>query len=120
MAVKATLKSSTARSSTIDPETPSGAIIAAATATQTVTTSTGMSITFRRMTAAREMQLSRIFNTAVVNNMFYQWCWFAACIAEINGDPVFFPATEAECLAIVERVGDEGILALQTALAVKK
>jgi hypothetical protein len=65
-------------------------------------------VTTDGLTILEEMDLSEALKVNQLSNpVFIEWATHAACVREIDGDPVPFPSSEGQVKAIIRRVGDD-------------
>ena len=98
--------------------TPSEAIVASATSSQSVTDDHGRTLTFRRMTVLDKLRLFRAAGPQLSQNGPWLGIALLACsVTAIDDVPVPMPANEQQIEALVARLGDEGIAAAARALS---
>jgi hypothetical protein len=93
--------------------TPSGTILAAAAATETVVDGDGRRLTIRRLSALDRLRLFKAAGPLLAQN--HPWlgmAYIAFAVAAIDDVPVPPPANEMQIEAMVGRLGDAGIAAV--------
>lgn len=76
----------------------------------------GRRIGVRRVNALALYRLTKVLGETASNQASLNLALSVASVVEINGDPVAFPATEAQVEALMARLDFEGMAAATTAL----
>ena len=101
-----------------DGETPSGAVIKAANATVTVKDERGRDITVRKLKTLDRMRLLELVGADnAMNDRYLGYATLAYCVACIDGDLVPTINTKVALEAVVQRLDDDGINAVASAVA---
>ena len=101
-----------------DGETPSEAVIAAANATVTVRDERGRDITVRKLKTLDRMRLLELVGADnAMNDRYLGYATLAYCVACIDGDLVPTINTKVALEAVVQRLDDDGINAVASAVA---
>lgn len=96
---------------------PSEAIMAAATATETVTDGDGRRITIRRLTALDRLRMFKAAGPLLAQNPpWLGMALIASSVTAIDDVPVPPPSNEMQIEAMVGRLGDTGVAAIAHAL----
>jgi hypothetical protein len=95
-------------------ETPSEAIVKEANRVVTVTDERGRKLSVKRMDKGlASFRIARLLGNDASNGMlFAQAMVYVSCVA-INDDPVFFPKTELQLEALIDRIDLDGFRAIQ-------
>ena len=97
-------------------DTPSSRIVAAASATRTVTDVNGRRLTLRRMGALEKLRLFKAAGPVLSQNEPWLGMAMLACsVSAIDDVPVPMPGNEQQVEAAVARLGDAGIAAAASA-----
>ena len=97
---------------------PSARVIAAAQEAVAVTDALGRRLTLRRPTALDKLRLFKAAGPVLAYNQpWLGLALLAASVVAIDDVPVPPPATEAQIEALVARLGDDGLEAIDAALA---
>ncbi|HBK05773.1 MAG TPA: hypothetical protein DDZ81_07885 [Acetobacteraceae bacterium] len=97
--------------------TPSQTIIHEATRTFAVTDTKGRSLLLRRLTALDTLRLFKAAGPELAQNeAWLGMAGLAFSVVEISGVPIPAPKSEAQIEGIIERLGDEGLAAIASAL----
>lgn len=101
------------------PMRPSEAIIAAATATQVAVDEQGRRLTLRRMTVLEKLRLFKAAGPVLAQNGPWLGIAVLACsVTAVDDIPVPMPANEQQIESLVARLGDAGVSAVASAVAV--
>ena len=99
-------------------DTPSARVIATAQEAAAVTDALGRRLTLRRPTALDKLRLFKAAGPVLAYNQpWLGLALLAASVVAIDDVPVPPPATEAQIEALVARLGDDGLEAIDTAFA---
>ncbi len=99
-----------------DGDTPSEAIVKAASKMVETTDALGRKLKVRKLNAMMRLDLARIVGAEGVNNPAVMApCSCAFAVSEIDGEGVYPPNTYNELRALVGRLDDEGIAAVEIA-----
>lgn len=94
-------------------ETPSEAVIKSAVKSARVTDSRNRVIGIIRPSAGFRMRLMRVLGGELTGNpVYFGHAMLAACVRELDGEPVPAPTTSIQIEALVERLDDEGLNAI--------
>jgi len=97
-------------------DTPSSRIVAAASASRTVTDANGRRLTLRRMGALEKLRLFKAAGPVLSQNEPWLGMAMLACsVSAIDDVPVPMPGNEQQVEAAVARLGDAGIAAAASA-----
>lgn len=94
-------------------ETPSQRIVNGANKLDYVMTTNGVRLGIRKLGAFDEMRITKAVGRDAANEQYMMWCMLAAAIASIDDDALPLPQTPLEFEAIIKRIGDDGVAALQ-------
>jgi hypothetical protein len=98
-------------------ERPSERIVGAANAELTARAADGRVLTLRRLGALDRLRLFKAVGAVLAENPPYLgMVMLAASVTAIDAIPVPPPVTEAQLEALVQRLGDDGMLAVADAL----
>lgn len=99
-------------------QTPSQTIIDAANATVTVTDPRGRQITIKDLSALDKMRLASLVGAQnVKNEVVMGYAKLAYTVMAIDGQPQPRLTTWLKVEALVQRLGDDGLIAIGTAMA---
>jgi hypothetical protein len=99
-------------------ETPSEAVIKAANATVTVKDERGREITVRRLKTLDRMRLLEMVGAEnSLNDRYLGYATLAHCVVGIDGDPIPVCNSKVALEAVVQRLDDDGINAVASAVA---
>lgn len=97
---------------------PSQRIVAEAGRELTLTDTQGRVLRVRRPGALDRLRLFKAVGPALASNDRYVgYAMLAMCVSSIDGVPVPAPANEMQLEALVERLGDSGMVAIGQGLA---
>jgi len=97
-------------------ETPSETVVNAARKVVEITDSLGRALKVRKLNAMMRLDLARLVGTeASQNPAVMAPCSCAMAVSEIDGETVFPPNTYNELRALVGKLDDEGIAAVEQA-----
>ena len=97
-----------------DVKTPSQAIVEDANRTYTVTDAAGRVVEFKRLGMSGHRRLLKAISNESANKLqLFAMYVTAAAVVSINGDPITFPTNELQLDALIDRLGDDGYVALQ-------
>ena len=102
---------------TMKEATPSEELIAKAAKEATVTDSTGRIIKLKRPNALAQYRLVDAMGQSAENRVYLSMCIPLIYLDGIDGDPIFQPATKRELEALIQRLDDPGLLALNPGIA---
>ena len=101
--------------------TPSQTIIREATRTFTVTDVNGRHLLIRGLTALDTLRLFKAAGPELAQNeAWLAMAGLAFSVVDIAGVPVPAPTSEPQIEGIIDRLGDEGLAAIATALRAKE
>ncbi|NTG73302.1 hypothetical protein G6M02_08165 [Agrobacterium rhizogenes] len=93
--------------------TPSEEVVQDANRIVHVTDARGRQIGIRKMHMSVRRRVLKALPDEMSRKMQYLGlCMLAACVVEIDGDPVSLPATELQFDALIDRLDDEGFEAV--------
>jgi hypothetical protein len=99
-------------------ETPSASIVKAAAQFASVQDSNGRTLKLRKITPLERMRLFEVVGSEnVKNEAYFGYAILAAHVCEIDGDPVPSVTSKAALEAVVQRLGDEGLVAASKGVA---
>ena len=97
--------------------TPSAKIVAEARPVKTIADKQGRQISYRAMSVLDQAKLMRAVGSENSSNVsFMGLAMMAAAVVDIDGVPAITPRNLAQVDAAIERLGDEGYVALSEAL----
>jgi hypothetical protein len=97
---------------------PGGRIVAEAAGTSVVSDALGRSLEIRRPGALYRLRLFKAVGPALAqNDRYVGYSMLAMCVVSIDGVPAPQPATEGQIEALVQRLGDAGMVAVGQGLA---
>jgi hypothetical protein len=97
--------------------TPSASIVAAATATETVSDGDGRRLSLRRLTALDRLRLFKAAGPLLSQNQpWLGMALIASSVTSIDDVPIPPPSNEAQIEAMIGRLGDAGVAAVAQAL----
>ena len=98
--------------------TPSARIVAEAATASSVTDAGGRVLEVRRPGALDRLRLFKAVGPGLAqNDRYVGYAMLAMCVASIDGVPVPQPANEGQLEALVQRLGDAGMVAVGQELA---
>jgi hypothetical protein len=92
--------------------TPSEQLVRQANAETTVTDDRGRKLTFKRPGPLAQFQIVEAMGDAATNGTLMQMVNPLIYVVAIDGEPVFLPAKRSEVDALILKLGDEGLAAL--------
>lgn len=93
--------------------TPSQTIVRSAARTHTVVDRTGRRLLLRRLTALDTLRLFKAAGPVLAQNEpWLSMAGLAFSVLEIDGVPMPSPATEAQIESLIDRLGDDGLVAI--------
>ena len=99
-------------------ETPSARIVASGTQTSNVTDATGRVLEVRRPGALDRLRLFKAVGPGLaLNDRYIGYAMLVMCVVAIDDVPVPQPANEGQLEALVQRLGDAGMVAVGQELA---
>lgn len=99
------------------PDSPSQALIKEAIKEASIVDKVGRRLTLRKPDVLAQYRLVKIVGGETAKNEVYMGMIMPIIfLAEIDGDPVFFPRTEGELEANIVRLGEEGLEAVMTCM----
>src|SRR5277367_752322 len=99
-------------------ESPSEAVIKAANATVTVKDERGRDITVRKLKTLDRMRLLELVGADnAMNDRYLGYATLAYCVSSIDGDPIPTINSKVALEAVVQRLDDDGINAVASAVA---
>ena len=97
---------------------PTARIVAEASAVSGVTDGLGRALEVRRPGALDRLRLFKALGPSLAqNDRYVGYAMLAMCVAAIDGVPVPQPANEAQVEALIQRLGDAGMVAIGQELA---
>lgn len=102
----------------VEPLSPSQRIVVEAGREMTLADAEGRVLQVRRPGALDRLRLFKAVGPALASNDRYVgYAMLAMCVSAIDGVPVPAPATEGQLEALVQRLGDAGMVAIGQGLA---
>ncbi len=103
---------------TLNPESPSQAVVKAGNMSVTVTDDNGRQITVKKLNALDRMRLFEVVGSENVSNEAYLgYASLAYHVSAIDGEPVPHPGSKAQLEALVQRLDDAGMNAVGAAVS---
>jgi hypothetical protein len=97
--------------------TPSQAILRESARSFIATDASGRKLLLRRLTALDTLRLFKAAGPALAENQpWLSMAGLAFSVLELEGVPVPSPSTEAQIEGLIERLGDDGLAAIASAL----
>lgn len=93
--------------------TPSEAIVQEANQTYEVKDARGRVITLKRAGILAQYRLVAALGDLAQNQTYMAMCFPLLCVAAIDGEPVMPPRTHTEIEALIQRLDDAGVAAIQ-------
>lgn len=98
--------------------TPSARIVAEAAAASRVTDGAGRVLDVRRPGALDRLRLFKALGPGLAqNDRYVGYAMLAMCVSAIDDTPVPQPANESQVEALIQRLGDDGMVAVGRELA---
>lgn len=99
-------------------ETPSSRIVAEAATPLEVTDGAGRVLSVRRPGALDRLRLFKALGAGLAqNDRYVGYAMLAMCVSAIDGTPVPQPGNESQLEALIQRLGDDGMVAIGRELA---
>ncbi len=92
---------------------PSTEAVAKAAATHVVTDERGRSITLKKPSILAQFRLVEVLGDTAKNEVYTAMALPLIFVVEIDGDPVAQPSTKRELEALIQRLDDAGVEAVQ-------
>ena len=97
---------------------PSEEVVARAAAETTVSDSTGRQITLKKPGILAQFRLVEAMGPEAAENSVYRYmCLPVLYVAAIDGEPVLPPTSKLELEALIQRLDEAGMLAVQQGMA---
>ena len=106
------------QTATQEPLSPSQRIVIDASRDMTVTDALGRVLRVRRPGALDRLRLFKAVGPALAgNDRYVGYAMLAMCVSSVDGVPQPAPATEGQLEGLVQKLGDEGMVAIAQGLA---
>ena len=97
-------------------ETPTTAVVKSAAKSMTVVDALGRSITVRKLPPHLKMKFAEVIGpSASKNEAHVNTAVLAVCVTAIDGEQIPFPTSKMQVEALIARLDDEGVEAVNTA-----
>jgi hypothetical protein len=97
--------------------TPSGDLVKEAARVITIETPNGLSVTLRKPGVLSQFRLAKILGEAARNQVYFGMVTPIIFVTSINGAAVNFPNSEREIEATIQRLDEDGVVAVMNAVS---
>ena len=103
---------------TVNPSTPSQQIVARANAEIVEIDGKGRKITIRRPGILAQYRIVEAMGAeSAANDVYRNMCMPLLYVAAIDGDDVFMPTSKRELEALIQRLDEDGMIAVQVGIS---